>query len=197
MQLADLDINGTYTYANYLKWTFEERIELIKGKLFKMSPAANPSHQRISAKLLSTLHNYLEGKTCEVFHAPFDVRFPTKSKEDVDIITVLQPDLCVICDASKIDEKGCLGAPDIVVEILSPSNSKKELKFKYQVYQESGVLEYWVVIPTERFVTIYTLVNGVFVSAAPLTDDDVLTSSVLPGFSISVSDLFSTIKNNT
>jgi Uma2 family endonuclease len=132
-----------------------------------------------------------------VFHAPFDVRFPTKSKEDVDIITVLQPDLCVICDASKIDEKGCLGAPDIVVEILSPSNSKKELKFKYQVYQESGVLEYWVVIPTERFVTIYTLVNGVFVSAAPLTDDDVLTSSVLPGFSISVSDLFSTIKNNT
>src|SRR6185503_18824286 len=132
MQLSDLDISKTYTYADYLKWTFDERLELIKGKIFKMSPAPGSLHQRISLRLARWIGNYLDGNPCEIFTAPFDVRLPRKSKDDKDILTVVQPDICVICDVNKVDEKGCLGAPDLVVEILSPGNNKKELKNKYE-----------------------------------------------------------------
>src|ERR1700761_3418608 len=122
MELADLDINKVYSYADYLKWNFKERVELIKGKLFKMSPAPNRMHQKLSVHITGHLWNYLRGNTCNLYSAPFDVRLPRKSANDTDIITVLQPDICVICDESKLDDKGCLGAPDIVVEILSPGN---------------------------------------------------------------------------
>ena len=133
MQLADLDINKIYTYADYYKWKFEERVELIKGKIFEMSPAPNRLHQEIAGKLYLRLGTFLYNNPCKVYIAPFDVRLPRKSKNDKDITTVLQPDLCVICDPSKLDVRGCIGAPDIVVEVLSPSNNKKELKNKYEV----------------------------------------------------------------
>jgi len=129
---------GEYTYADYLRWTIEERLELIKGKIFKMSPTPSSAHQRVSQWLNKELLIFLDGKTCEVFTAPFDVRLPKKSKRDEDIVTVVQPDLCVVCDPSKIDKRGCIGAPDIVVEVLSPSNNRKELKNKYEVYEESA-----------------------------------------------------------
>src|ERR1700749_3483027 len=118
MELASLDLNSSYTYADYLKWTFIERVELIKGKLFKMNPAPNRMHQGLSGHLFNALYNYLKGSKCKAYSAPFDVRLPGKSKDDNYIITVLQPDICVICDNSKLDLKGCAGAPDIVVEIL-------------------------------------------------------------------------------
>src|ERR1700742_3184428 len=101
MQLAELDFSKDYTYADYLKWTFEERLELIKGKLFKMSPAPNRMHQKLSLEIARELSNYLRGKPCEVYPAPFDVRLPRRSKDDKDIITVVQPDICVICDQDK------------------------------------------------------------------------------------------------
>jgi Uma2 family endonuclease len=151
MQLSDLDISKTYTYADYLKWTFDERLELIKGKIFKMSPAPGSIHQRISHRISLKLGNYLIGKSCEIFVAPFDVRLPRLSINDKEILTVVQPDICVICDPAKIDAKGCLGAPDVVVEILSPGNNKKELKNKYEAYEEAGVLEYWIIQPDENF----------------------------------------------
>ena len=130
MQFSDLDLDKTYTYADYLKWTFDERLELIKGKIFSMSPAPAEIHQRISTIVGNELYNNLKGKPYQVYSAPFDVRLILKSKKPKEIITVLQPDICVICDLNKIDERGCIGAPDIVVEILSPSNNKKELKNK-------------------------------------------------------------------
>src|ERR1700744_814341 len=98
MQLADIDLDKTYSYADYLKWQFEERVELIKGKLFKMSPAPNRIHQGLSIYLSRDLSNYLRGKTCKVYTAPFDVRLPKSSEADNNIFTVLQPDICVICD---------------------------------------------------------------------------------------------------
>src|SRR4051812_44591789 len=134
MTFADLDINKVYCYADYLKWNFEERVELIKGKLYRMSPAPGSYHQTISIDISSQLWNFLKGKKCRVYAAPFDVRLPKNSIDDKEIFTVVQPDISVVCDLTKIDGKGCIGAPDIVVEILSPSNNEKELNNKYEIY---------------------------------------------------------------
>ncbi|MCF8448377.1 MAG: Uma2 family endonuclease [Taibaiella sp.] len=193
MVLADLDINKTYTYADYFKWKFEERVELIKGRIFKMSPAPNRRHQRLSGDIYYELRNYLKGKKCEVYVAPFDVRLPRKSKEDKDIITVLQPDICVICDPSKLDDRGCIGAPDIVVEILSPGNNSKELKNKFEIYEESGVSEYWVVSPQDQTFALYRLEAGTYQSSRLMVAGDIVTSTVLPGFSLNLSELFEKI----
>ncbi len=191
MELADIDIDQIYTYADYYKWKFEERVELIKGRIFKMSPAPNRLHQELTGEIYLRLRNFLNNNPCKVYVAPFDVRLPRKSKKDKDIFTVLQPDLCVICDLSKLDKRGCIGAPDIVVEVLSPSNNKKELKNKYEVYEEAGVKEYWVVLPYEKTMIIYTLINGKFSPSRLLASGDLVTSSVLPGFSLDLSELFS------
>ena len=193
MELADLDLNNTYTYADYIKWTFKERVELIKGKIFEMSPAPSSNHQRLSSRLHIAVGKFLEGKQCEVFSAPFDVRLPRKSKDDKDIITVLQPDICVICDPSKVKEQGCLGAPDIVVEILSPVNNKKELTYKKEAYQESGVKEYWIVDAREKAVQIYVFSNFALVSSTYLYPENKITTPVLPGFSLDVDALFKNI----
>ncbi len=186
----DLSYGGAYTYADYLKWTIEERVELIKGKVFKMSPAPNVNHQRISSNIHGLLWSFLRNKSCQVFSAPFDVRLPRRSGNDEDIITVVQPDICVICDETKLDIRGCLGAPDIVVEILSPGNNAKDLRLKYEVYEEAGVREYWVVSPAEETFIIYSLVNGAFQPSRLFTNGDVIHSSVLPGFSLEIEEVF-------
>lgn len=191
MKFADLDLNKVYTYADYFRWKFEERVELIKGKVFEMSPAPNQYHQVLAGKIYLELGNFLRKSPCKVFFAPFDVRLPRKSNNDEDIITVLQPDLCVICDKAKLsDIRGCLGAPDIVVEILSPSNSTKELKNKYDVYEEAGVKEYWVVFPQEKTMLVYTLTDSKFISSKLMVAGDIITSSVLPGFTMDLTELF-------
>lgn len=152
-----LDLNSVYTYADYLKWQFEERVELIKGKIFKMSPAPSRKHQEISFNLSGMFFNGLKGKKCKAYSAPFDVKLPGKSKEDKEITTVVQPDLCIVCDVSKLEERGCTGAPDLIVEILSPSTSKKDLRDKFSLYEEAGVKEYWVVYPEEETLEVFRL----------------------------------------
>lgn len=189
----DFNYSGLYSYADYLKWTIEERLELIKGRIFKMSPAPSSTHQRLSQHINRELLVFLKEKPCEVFAAPFDVRLPKGSKRNEDIFTVVQPDLCVICDPSKIDIRGCLGAPDIVVEILSPSNNRKELKDKYEIYEESGVREYWIVSPHARTFFKYTLHDGRFVPSRLLTEGDVVTTPVLPGFALDLEALFGSL----
>lgn len=189
MNFADLDLSKTYTYADYLKWQFDERLELIKGKIFKMSPAPGSTHQRISGIISNELYNFLKRKPCQVFAAPFDVRL-SRTVNDQQIKTVVQPDVCVICDLTKIDERGCMGAPDIVVEILSPGNNNKELQNKYEVYEEAGVLEYWIIHPNEKTFLKYTLLNGQFQPSRLLTTGDVVTTAALPGFSLSLDELF-------
>lgn len=197
MTLADLDLNKVYTYADYFRWKLEERVELIKGKIFKMSPAPNQYHQRLAGNIYLQLGVFLSKSSCDVFFAPFDVRLPRKSSRDEDIITVLQPDICVVCDKAKLaDPRGCLGAPDIVVEILSPSNSTKELKYKYEVYEESGVKEYWVVFPTERAMLVYTLTEGRFIASRFMVPGENVTSSVLPGFSMDLTEVFGPDEDN-
>ena len=190
MLLADLDMNKTYTYADYFKWRFEERVELIRGRIFKMSPAPNRKHQVLSGDIFNKFYNFLEGKECEVYSAPFDVRLPRRSKEDKDIITVLQPDICVICDPAKLDDRGCVGAPDLVVEILSPGNNSKELKNKYEIYEESGVSEYWVVSPQDQTLIIYTLTGGSYRASRLMVAGDIAASEALPGFRLDLASLF-------
>lgn len=187
--INQLDLNGVYTYADYLLWKFDERVELFKGKIFKMSPVPNMKHQKVSMNLTLKIGFLFEHKTCQLFSAPFDVRIPRKSKDDQEILTVVQPDLCVICDPEKLDERGCIGAPDLVIEILSPGNSKKEMKNKFELYEEAGVREYWVVHPTEENVLIYTLEDGKFRAYKPVVDDYII-SHIFPDLKIHTNEVF-------
>ncbi|RZK29169.1 MAG: Uma2 family endonuclease, partial [Hymenobacter sp.] len=146
--LAQLDPNGSYTYADYLGWKFQEFVELIRGKL--MRPMAGPSarHQRLSQRLEYAIGSFLGRGPCEMFHAPFGVRLTRDTGNgDAQIRTVVQPDIFVVCDKNKIDERGCLGAPDWIIEILSPGNSSHDTKTKFDLYEENGVHEYWIVVP--------------------------------------------------
>lgn len=140
--------------------------------------------------MTTIFHGFLKGKTCQVFHAPFDVRLPVTSKKNQDIDTVVQPDLCVVCDLDKLDDAGCIGAPDLVVEILSPGNNKRELKNKYEVYEEAGVKEYWVIHPNEETLLIYTLVDGKYQSSRLFVTGDIVKSSCIEGFRLNLEDVF-------
>ncbi|MEH3114547.1 Uma2 family endonuclease [Pedobacter terrae] len=134
---------------------------------------------------------FLKKRHCKVYISPFDVRFPKESHNDKAVFTVLQPDICVICDRSKIDARGCIGAPDIVVEILSPGNTKTELFHKYRVYEEFGVKEYWVVSQSDKSVLIYTLDEmGKFQPSKIFTLSEKISSTVLPGFELALDDVF-------
>jgi len=159
-ELSQLDLNGTYSYADYMTWQFEETVELIRGKILLMAPAPNLKHQRISCDLLRPISNFLHKKPCQVFHAPFDVSLYDSRKSklaDREIFSVVQPDLCVICDPAKLTVQGCSGAPDWVIEILSPNNSKRDARIKFDLYEENGVTEYWLVYPYEQSVYQFVL----------------------------------------
>jgi Uma2 family endonuclease len=192
--LSQLDLNGTYSYADYLQWQLEEAVELIKGKIFRMSPAPGATHQRISGKMTHFLSNYFWQKSCEVFSAPFDVRLLDGSKSAAanhDIFTVVQPDISIICDEAKIDEAGCLGAPDLIIEILSKGNSRKEMKHKFSLYEENGVREYWIVAPYEQFLQQFILgSDNRYHLHAICTSDDIVTSVIFPDLNIPLQEVF-------
>jgi Uma2 family endonuclease len=159
--ISQLDPKGTYTYADYLKWQFDESVELIKGKLYRISPAPKRKHQDASVNLEFALLKYFEDKSCKVYDAPFDVRLPVQNRKNPNqIYTVVQPGICVICDLKKLDDDGCLGAPDWVIEITSPRTAKNDFNEKYNLYEEAGVREYWIVQPKEKAVNVYTLEDG-------------------------------------
>lgn len=190
MEITDinqLDLNKTYTYADYLLWKFKERIELFKGKIFKMSPDPARIHQKLLLNFTRTFDNYFIKHSCELYFAPFDVRIPDKQG---NILTVVQPDLCVICDLSKLDDKGCIGAPDLVVEILSPGNTKKEQDIKYRIYEEAGVLEYWIVHPTDKNIQVFVLQNGIYIGLKPATEGEIITSTTFPELCFSTDEVF-------
>lgn len=160
MELS-LDLNKRYSYADYLTWIDDRRRELIDGFVKMMSPAPTRKHQEISKEILLDVGNYLRDKPCKVFHAPFDVRLPQHNETgNHEIFTVVQPDICVICDNSKLDERGCIGAPDLIIEIVSPASAQVDTRDKFQIYQDSGVREYWIVFPEEKVIQIFLLTNG-------------------------------------
>jgi Uma2 family endonuclease len=153
-----LDLTKKYSFADYLTWMDDKRRELYEGFVKMMTPAPRRVHQEISRELIIAFGNYLKNKRCKVFSAPFDVRLPSNGeKEDNQIYTVVQPDICIICDKAKLDDKGCIGAPDMIVEIASGANSKNDVEDKFQIYQKYGVKEYWIVFPHEKTVNVFLL----------------------------------------
>ena len=193
--LSQLDLNGIYTYADYLSWQFDDAIELIKGKIMAMSPAPSSEHQSISWRLSGALFIFFKNKEGRAFAAPFDVRLVDRKKSIIankDIYSVVQPDLCVICDKTKIDTKGCLGAPDWIIEILSQGNSKKEMQLKYQLYQESGVKEYWLVYPGERAVHQFVLDEQTekYQLQYMYSGEDIATPQLFPDCQIDLREVF-------
>ena len=174
-----------YTYADYEQWDDYPRCELINGVIYLMS-APSRIHQQISIALSSLLYNYLKGKTCEVFHAPFDVRL----NYDTDDNTVVQPDILVVCDMSKLENgKTCNGAPDFVIEILSPSTERHDAIKKLNLYLQAGVKEYWLVDPEHKLVATHRLIDNQYVTSIYDAEDEILVM-VLEGCTIRLSEVF-------
>ena len=156
--LADLDLNGTYSYADYLTWQFTELVELLRGKIMRRMSAPTDRHQALVGEIHFLLKAHLGRQRCQVRVAPYDVRLPRRgSLADAAIYTVVQPDVCVICDPAKIETRGCLGAPDLIVEVLSPGTAARDWKDKFDLYEEAGVGEYWIVLPLEDDVSVFVL----------------------------------------
>ena len=180
-----------YTFADVLEWPDDERAELINGEIFLMAPSPSRGHQGISVELTRQFANYLEGKKCKAYHAPFDVRLFEKegdAPEDVD--TVVEPDLVVICDPSKLDDRGCKGAPDMVVEILSPSTQRHDRLVKLGLYQRAGVREYWIVSPEEQTVQVFLQQDGSLQLHEVYDRQGVAKVNVLDGCFIELSKVF-------
>jgi len=169
-----------HTYADYCSWPDDVRYELIDGMAFAMGPAPARRHQAALLELARQVANILEDSPCRPYIAPFDVRLPKTDETDDDVDTVVQPDLVVICDHAKLDDKGCRGAPDWVVEVLSPSTAGHDQILKRELYQRVGVREYWLVHPADRIVTIYTLNLGRYAMPDVREMVGTLAVSVLP-----------------
>jgi len=176
-----------FTYADYKDWELAEgeRYEVIYGEAFAMS-APGERHQLILMELASQFHVYLKGKPCRVFPAPYDVRLFYREDDGDD--TVVQPDITVVCDEKKRGSEGCRGAPDLVVEILSPSNSAIEMQRKFGLYQRAGIREYWVVDPENKELTIYRF--GENLGFHVYKGGDTVTSTVLTGLRIVLDQIF-------
>lgn len=191
MGLAARKDTQKFTYSDYLKWNEGERWEIINGEAYNMSPAPQRIHQKISRKLSFQLESQLEGKACEHYYAPFDVRLPLGDEREEDITNVVQPDLSVICDPGKLDDKGCIGAPDFVIEILSPGSRRRDKLEKFNLYEMAGVKEYWMVSPEEQMVEVFLLgPDGFYGRPRMYTEKDTVEVSVLKNISIDLSKIF-------
>jgi Uma2 family endonuclease len=190
--INQLDFTKQYTYADYLTWQFEERVELIKGWIYKMSPSPSRIHQQISQTISSEIYNYLKGNTSEVYSAPFDVRLINKRKSAInkEVINVVQPDICVICDVKKLDDRGCIGAPELIIEIISKGNTKRDVQQKFDLYQENGVLEYWIVQPGDCTVSVFDLINEKYQLRKIYSEEDEIELAVVEGLRLDMKMVF-------
>lgn len=156
MSLPEESLNKKYSYSDYLTWPEEERWDIIDGVPY-MHATPLRIHQEVSGELFYQIRNYLKDKPCKVYAAPFSVRLPKENERDDNASTVVEPDIVVICDELKLDDKGCKGAPDLIIEIVSPSSKKLDRLIKFNKYQEAGIKEYWIVEPEDKLVSIFKL----------------------------------------
>jgi len=177
--------NTKYTYADYCTWDDEQRYELINGEVYAMSPAPKFVHQDIISKLNTKLFNFLKDRDCKVIPAPLDVRLNADGDDD----TVVQPDIVVICDRSKITEEGCVGSPEMVIEVTSKSTARRDKTTKFDLYKKYGVKEYWIVDPEINTVSVHLLKDGEYVIRA-YSDTDTVPVTVLEGCMIDLSEVF-------
>ena len=174
-----------YTYDDYCTWGDDERWELIDGLPYAMAPGPTRAHQSISGNIYFQLKQFLRGKPCDVYIAPFDLRLNADTKDN----TVVQPDIMVVCDESKLHDRCCVGAPDMVVEVLSPSSARRDRWLKFEQYRMTGVREYWIVDPDTKTVSVHTLKNGEYTANA-YSDEDTVPVRVLEGCSINMEEVF-------
>jgi Uma2 family endonuclease len=189
----NLDAAKRYTYADYLTWFDDVRRELIDGFIHLMSAPVR-IHQQFSANLNFLITTFIRKKKgkCRIYYAPFDVRLPKNNKTaDDEVHNVVQPDICVVCDLSKLDDRGCIGAPDLMVEVLSPSSFKKDWTKKRDLYEESGVREYWLVDPKEKTVHVFILQpNGKYNSGTKYEYHQKAPVHIFEGLEIDLKELF-------
>jgi len=178
-----------YSYADYLTWDENERWEILDGVPY-MQAAPSRAHQEASGEIYRQYANYLHGKPCRVYHAPFCVRLDI-AKEDDDIKNVVEPDITIVCDISKLDERGCKGAPDMIIEVLSPSTGKNDRFIKFNKYEKAGVKVYWVVEPDQKLVSVFALQsNGRYGRPEMYTDEDTIKVSIFPDLEIDLRTVF-------
>lgn len=179
-----------YSYADYLTWPEAERWEIIDGVAYNMTPAPSPRHQEILGELFRQFANWLSGKECKVYMAPFDVRLAEPNMPDRLIDQVVQPDLAVICDPAKVDDRGCMGSPDLVVEVISPATAKKDLSIKLGLYERAGVKEYWVVNPHDKTVMIFKLKQNQYGKPVVYSTPDQISVELFDGLTILLEPVF-------
>jgi Uma2 family endonuclease len=178
------------TFAQWLTWDGDDRCELLGGEIVMMAPPSR-LHQEISMELTRQIANYLEGKRCKVYPAPFAVRlFEQEGDDPKDVDTVVQPDISIVCDPKKLDDRGCKGAPDMVAEILSPSTRRHDRLTKLNLYQQAGVKEYWIVEPETQSVQVFLLRDGVFRIHEDYSRTDVAKVNALDGCFVELSKVF-------
>ncbi len=193
MNTLELDITKRYTFADYLTWADDVRRELFDGFIKLMTPAPVRRHQGVSMRLSSLFYYHIEKNrgTCNVYHAPFDVRFPKKTKKNnKDVYTVVQPDIVVVCDPEKLDDYGCIGAPDLIVEIVSPTSVTRDVKDKFVLYEAEGVREYWIVYPGEDTISIFVLENEKYQLKGMYTKEDKVKPSIFNDLEIDLENVF-------
>ncbi|PPD34195.1 MAG: hypothetical protein CTY19_04900 [Methylomonas sp.] len=179
-----LEKDKHYTYRDYLSWPDDVRCELIDGVVYMMSPAPILAHQDVAGEIFFQAKQALRGKPCRAMIAPLDVRLPRHDEADENTDVVVQPDVLVVCDPNKLDRRGVRGAPDWVVEVLSPSSASRDQIEKRRIYERHGVLEYWLVHPTDRILTVYQLQNGEYGKPDIFKLEGSTPVTVLPGVSI-------------
>ena len=181
-------VDTRYTYTDYCTWGDDKRWELIDGVPYAMAPAPSLDHQSVCVELVNQIRNFLEGHPCKVFVAPVDVRLNSEDADD----TVVQPDVLVVCDESKLEKYGkcIIGAPDFVIEVLSPSSEKRDLMTKKKLYQEYGVREYWIIDPEIKALMTYVHVDGMGYVSRSYGEQDRVPVEVLDGCIIDLSKVF-------
>lgn len=184
------DYSRSYTYGDYLTFDIEEMVEIIRGKIFRMSPAPRVVHQIISGNLHYNIQSILKGKACRVFHAPTDIVLPIENKKRDKSTTVVQPDICVICNPDIIEETAIFGVPDFIIEIVAGKDVKKDTQIKYELYEEAGVKEYWIVLADIKLVEVYILEKGKYQRFGAFSEDDIIPVHTITGLEISIQDIF-------
>ncbi|MCP4151448.1 MAG: Uma2 family endonuclease [bacterium] len=183
-----------FTYGDYLNWDDKERWEIIDGHPYNMTPAPSTNHQLVSTALVGQLSRHLENNSCRIIAAPFDVRLPMFNQKEEEITNVVQPDISIICDPSKLDRKGSLGPPDLIMEIISPSSTAKDKKEKFALYELAGVKEYWLVYPDNKIVEVFSLDDsGRYGRPRIYGESDSIPLTAVKGITVNLKPIFAHI----
>jgi len=184
--------NKKYTYADYLTWSEEERWEIINGVPY-LQAAPTWQHQAVLLDLARQFANYLQDKSCRVFTAPFDLRIPEANEKDEETINVVQPDIIIICDNSRLKKTGYYGVPELIIEVVSPSTGQKDKIEKFNLYEKAGVKEYWIVEPDEKVVMVFTLEEGRYGRPQMYSEEDKVKVSIFDDLVIDLKPVFERI----